>query len=679
MNNVATSGSDAYSYQHTSDPSWKPWRDLETFHGSYKNVTEGVDPDHSSLSTVTDTSSTVHNGIVSSIENVVHHQLPPVSFFANSSSLSSMSGGGVAYDAFPLQATTLTPSPACSRSQILASHNEITATAERASEQQEKPKFSASHRMVAEHGHLPVPAQTGIQAGAKISAGAASKAFDVYEFCDEDASEFTDVGVRFRDRKLSESVTLTNSVNSHPGSHMSLQSGYQQTRICGKDADGGIMSTAQNVATIFDMDSKSIRHIALPVKTEPVSFTSSTAGCIPLHVEQLGSCMTIGQRNRSPNGANCKRLRLNNDASGYLGFENAKTNNQLPNIHSLISNNRKMSDCDGSMMTFDRHPQRSFPSQPVKFPAQSLSVGNVTRSERVTSGPMSIKLVGVSAQSRSENTSCNTVVKCEYEPHSSVPLCQFSASTQSTRSPSTWMFNRSNAVSIANGQSPYPTYTGSEYHRYGIRQPNNMSTSQQADSHWADKNSYERSIDWRRVATFNHSGAVQSSYVGQNTFRNVPFTLLKTDSENLQHDSSSHVLDLRCNSSSEMSPSTSHVTHSQSFYPNLPHADPAGRHSSSQVRQTVTHSPSPHMKFSHLSYHHHQQQQQQRRQQLAVNVKTEALEEVKMTDEEKLMNRLKCNLIEEVPHCQCQGLLNAVDDILQTTVLSVVMKVCLCV
>ena len=695
MKNVATSGSDAYSYQHMSGPSWKSCHDLETFHGSYKNITDAVDPDHCSLSTVT--SNAVHNGIVSPVENVVHHQLPSVSFFTNSSSLSSMSGGGVVYDSFPLQATTLTPSPACSHSQILGSYNEITATAAGVSEPEEKANFSSSsHTMVIDHGHLPVPAPTGIQAGAKISAGASSKAFDVYEFRDEDDSAFKDVGVRFRDRKLSESVTSTNSVRSQPSNHMSLQSGYQQTRICGNEADGGIISAAQNVAMIFDMDSKSIHRISLPVKTEPVSFTSSAAGCMPSeqidstspNVNQSSSCMTIGERKLSPNGVNCKRLRLNNDANSYLDFETAKTNNHLPNIHNLISDTRKMNKCDGSMMPFDRLPQESFPSQPAKFMAQSLSsaVGNVTHSEHGTSGPVSIKLVGLSAQSRSVNSICNEVVKCEYDTYSSVPVCQFSASPQSARSPNTWLLNRNAVITTNNtyvirakplsvsGQSLYPTYTDSEYNRYGIRQPNSMSTSQQADSHWADKNSYERSVDWRHMATFNHSSGVQSGSVGQNTFRNIPVEVLKASSEDLQHSSSSSVLDLRCNNS-RMSPSTSYITRSQSFYPNLPHADTANRYNTSQVWQTIADSSSPRMKFSHLLYHH---QHQQQHQQMAVDVKKESLEEMKieMTDEEKLMNRLKCNLIEEAPHCQCQGLLCAVNDLsLSLSSLSVLLVV----
>lgn len=664
---------------HVSAPSCKPQHDLETFRSSYRNLTDAVGPDLCNLNTVN--SNAVQDGIVGSVENVVRDQLPSAWFSANNSSVS----GGVVCDAFPIPATALTPLTACSHSQVLNNRNDITATAVGVSEQPEKINFSMSpHTAGVDHGQLLALAPTRIQAGAKPLARTTSQAFDVYEFCDEDDSELPDVSISFRKRKLSKSAALANSVSSQLSSCVPVQSGYQRTGIfdstkkchSASETDAGVMSASQNVAMIFDMDSKSIRHVSLPVKTEPRSLYASSADSVPsmeinnasLHVKQSTGCVSVGERKLSlpSNDANCKRLRLHSNTSGYLASGNVGTNKHLPNICDLISSVKKTSECGGSMMTFDRWPQKSFMSSPVSFTAQSLSstFGSVTYPDHKPPDFPSIKLLDVSAQSHVVNVTCSEVVKCESVLSNSVPKCQqFLVTTQSAGNP--WLFNRNAAANNTyssrsgkpvpvSGQSVYPTYAGLEYRRYGIHQPKSISTSQQAGGHWEDKNNYESGVDWWRMAVTKHpSAAVHSNYVGQNTFRNVSFKEVKTGHENLQHDSLSYVLDLSCNNS-QMSPSTSGVNHGHDFRPNLPPTAAA----SSQVRPTIADSPSPHLHLNRQSYHHRQLQQQQ--QQLALTVKKEDLEEMtmKMTDEEKLMNRLKCNLLEEVPHCQCRSQLH---------------------
>ena len=706
MNNGSTLCSDADSHLHISDPSCKPQHDSETFRSSYGKLTNTIGSDHCNLKAVT--INTVPDDTVRSVEKPVHHQLPSALFSANTFSVSSMSGGAV-FDAYPIPATALTPLSAFNHSQTLSNHTDITATAVGVSKQPEKPILSmSSHTMSFDRGHLLALTPTRIQAGAKLGgntcnrqeqklSASQSKPFDVYEFCDEDDSELTSLGTSFRGGRLSASATSTNSVRSLPSSRISHPpSAYRRPSIydstkkyhSSSETDAGMISARQNVAVIFDMDSKSIRHVSLPVKTEPVILHALTADSVPstqvnstsVHVTQPTSYTSAGQRKHHllTNDTSCKRIRLNNNSSSYQGFENIKMETNLPNIHDLIPDVRQASKCDDSMMAFGNWSQKSSWSQPVNFTERSSSSAfrSVAHLGHKPSSYPLINPVEVSAQNHVVNRSCGGVGKCEYDEHaSSVPTCQFSVARQSATSACTWPFSGSAACPNSNtysiraivpvplsDQSMCPTYAGSEYCRYRIHQPNSMSVSEQAGSYWKEKNKYESSMNWWHMATTNHSGADQSQHVGQNTFRSTSFEVAKTDRVNPQHDALAHVLDLRCKHS-QMSPSASHVTHTLSFHPNLPPAASSSRYGASQVQQTISDNPSPHLHLGHHSYYQPQQQkQQQQQQQLDMNVKKEDLKEMRMelTDEENLMNRLKCNLIEEVPHCQCKGLLFAI-------------------
>ena len=622
-----------------------------------------------------------------SVENVGQHLLPPppVRFSTASVYVSSMSGG-VVYDAFPVLATALTPLPASasSHSQILSSHNEMIATAVEVLKQPE-PNHSASlDTKVLDHGRLLALAPTRIQDGAKTSASVDSKTFDVYEFRDEDDSEFACLGVGLRRGKPSGSVT--NSAGLPQTSHWSLQNDSQPTGVrdltkkchSASETDAGMMSTLQNVAMIFDMDSKSIRRISLPVKPEPVSLSISASDSVPLsainaslHVTQSTNCMSVnnealrvGHKKRSLPiyDVNCKQVRLNNNnASSYQAFEIAGTNSHLPNIQDLISNVRNVNEYGNSMITVDSWPEKSRLSQQVNFTARSQSLPTTYGNVRypVTPSYTTFKLVDVSTRN-------HAMIKCENESLNSLATGQLSVTAQSTRNPSTWLFNGNAANAVNNtcniraskpvpvsGQSVYPMFAGCGYHRYGIHQQNSMAVSHRPGSNGEAVKKYESDTEQWHTAKTNHSNAVQSTCDEKNSFEE------RNKHENLQPVSSSCVLDLCCNNS-KMSPSASMscITLGHSGYPNLLPAAVASRYNDSHIQQTVASGLSPHLPFSLDSHHHHHHQQQQH-QQLAQNMKKEDVEERKTvtTDEEKLMNRLKCNLIEEVLRCQCQGLL----------------------
>jgi len=661
VKNVATFGSDADTYLHVLNPSTKSEHDPAICHSSYSNLTNTGSHDHFNLNP--DAGGSTREGIVRSLENVAHQQLPSASSSASSSLPALSVGGGVTSNPFLCSATALTPLPlpAMSHSRFHIGHDDIATTAAAASKQPEKPvSFQSPHVPSVDHDQVFASTPAGTQVGARTATGTSSKAFDVYEFCDEDDDEFTK-GISLRGRKPSRSLPVSNSADPHPSSHVPLYSAHQQTsnydfmkkRHSTSEADAGMMSAPQNVATIFDMDSRLIHR----VKTEPGSLTALVSDYVPF------SQSADGQRKLSlpRDDANCKRLRLSNDTGGYVGLENVGTS-----IHDMISNVRKTSECGGGMMTFDKWHPNPFSLRPANFMPQSLPspVGNVEYPDRKPS----VKLLDVSAQRQHMNTS--EVVKRENDRPSSVPGHQFSAP-----SPSAWLFNwnataaSSNSSSIIRssqpvpviGQSVHPSYAGFGHHMYGIPQLNTMSTTRQAGIHWEDKNMYDSSIHWRNMALNNHSTAIQSSRVGQNTFGNVSSKVLKTDVDNVRRDSLSSVLDLSPNNS-QMSTSTSHVTRGHSFRLRLPHAAAASRCKASHAQKTVTDSSSPHpLRFSHHS-RHHQLEHQQHQQQLGLCVKKEDVkEEVKMTDEEKLLNRLKCNLVEEVPRCQCKGQLHVVN------------------
>jgi len=320
VKSVATLGSGADAYLHIPNPSTKSQHDLKTSRSSYTNLTNIGCPYRFNLNPVA--SSSMHQGNVHSVENVPHHQLPSAWFSANSLSPALEVGGGVIYNVYPHPAAGLTPLPVRSPSRVhISSSVDIATTAAPVLKQPEKPVFFQSpHTPVVDHDHLLALAPTRTQAGAKTARVTAPKALDVYEFCDEDDDEFTDGGISFRGRKPSTSVPLSNSADPQPSNHMPCQSARQQPGIYDSimkchsisETDAGRMSAPQNVATIFDMDSKAIHR----VKTEPVSLSALAADSVPsmevnstsLHVTQS----TARQRKLSLSGddADCKRPRL---------------------------------------------------------------------------------------------------------------------------------------------------------------------------------------------------------------------------------------------------------------------------------------------------------------------------------------------------------------------------------
>ena len=693
MKNVAALGFHAAAYSHRSEPLCKPQHDLATFRSSCGSSTGSVAPDQCIVNSVS--SSAVHNAIDNSLKNLVQHQLTSARFPSSSFCVSSMSGG-VVYDALPLLPTALTPLPAVSHNQIPAIHDVTPITTVEVSKQAESSNSVSSLTMVRDQALLTQASD------AKQSGSAACKAFDVYEFRDEDECELAGVGVSFRKGMPSRSAAKS---TLHSPRYRSVNS--QQTRVHDltgehrSEADTGLISAQRNVAMIFDMDSKSIHRISLPVKTEPclnklhpesvpqkaVDSTSLHVTCPTSHLSLQNSAVHVarGKYSMPDNDVKWKRVRLNSYTSSYPVFENRTTgNNCFSDIPGLISTVRHMSRCDGSSMMLDRWREKPGLLQPSNPVGEQKSVLSALRNVTCPDQKITVKSVDVSTRSHVTNTSCNEVVKCQNEPSSFVPTCQFPSAPQSAQSPHLWLANGQPAGTVNNlckmgnskpisvsGQSVCMSYAGPDYHRYGIHPQNSgVPVKPQPVSCQEEMGKFESS--WWHVAKADHPNAVRSNYVEQNTFRNVSSEGCKqyyTAGENLQHDALSCALDLSHtgSSSSQMSPSTSVITHNQGFHPNLPTAAAASRNIASRVEQTVTNSC-----FSHLPREHHsqnhvlQQQQQQQQQQLALSVKKEAIvEENRMMtdDEEKLMNRLKCNLFEEVPRCYCRGLPHTINDL----------------
>jgi len=674
VKDVATLGFHAAAHLPRSNPPCKPPHDLATFCSSYGKLTGTVAPDQYNVNPVT--SNAVHNGLVSSFKNVVQHQLQSSRFSSSSSYVSSMSGG-IVYDAFPLLATALTPSPALSSSQIITSHNEIPVPAVQVSNQSEPSYSISSLMMVPNRGPLAqAPA-------AKQSAGAASKAFDVYEFRDEDDCEPAGVGVSLRQRVPSRSAAKSSldsprrpSVDSQPTCVSNLTNEHQS------ETDAGLMSSQQNIAMIFDMDSKSVRHISLPVKTEhpdclPLKTVDSTSLCVSwptshLSLQNNAVPIACGKRSMPTNDVKRKQVKLDTNTSSYPALENVGTSSRLSEIPGLISTVRKMSEHDGSLMTFDRWHEKPGLLQPVNLTGEQESLSSSFRNVMYPG-----QKVDVSTGSHITNTSCSEMVKCKSYPSSTVPVCQFPAAPQSTRSPHMWLVSGKPATVVSDacniraskpmsvsGQSACMIYANPNYHGYGIRLQNSVSVKPQTISCQEERSKFESS--WWHVPKTNYSSAFQSNNVRQDVVRNMSFEEHKkrdTTGENLQYDALSHALDLSCTHNNlQMYPSTSLIFHSQSFHPNLLSTATAIRNNASHVEQIFTDSHVPYLPLTqHLPSHHLQQQQQQ---QLALSVeKKDIIEEYKMMvtdDEEKLMNRLKCNSIEEVPRCYCRGLQHTV-------------------
>jgi len=683
VKHVSAPGSHSSTHLHRSDLLHEPQHDLETFHSSYSNFTGTVGTGGNHLNTVTG-GNAVHSGRAGSVEGVVRHQLSSAGFSATGLSVSSISGG-VVIDAFPCPAIALTPWPVSSCGQILGSDSVMTATAVEVLKRPEPDhSMSPSHTMILDHGRRLALGPSRVQAGGKTSAAVASKASDIYEFRDEDDSEFAGMSIGFRSGKLSGSATCPPRT-----SHISLQNNSQPisvgdaTKRChtASETRAGTTSAPQNVAMIFDMDSKSIHRISLPVKHEPLYLNVAPSNSAPLTVmdETLSrvkpSPQNDAQRRKHSlpsNDTSHKRARLNSTTSSYLNFENGGSNNHLPpHIQDLISNVRKMNSRGSGSSAFDNWPDSSRLPQPVNstLGLQPLSFETVTCPDRTTYGYMAVKPVDVPIRSSVSNASCSEVMKYKNEPFSSVLTGRFSVAMRSSKSPYVRSVNKNvagatNDMSSINAIKPvpvieksmYPVYAGSEYY---VHQQNRMAVSQQPNSHVKDRNKYESDIKWLHAAKMDHSSAVQSTYLEQNTSRNVSLEGSKKRdivSESSQQDALSYVLDLSCTDSQW---SASHVTPGHSFHPDLSPAAAASRYSDNKARQIVTAGLPHRLPFG--DYSHHQLQQQK---QLALNVKKEDMGETKMmTDEEKLADRLKRNTIEEAPQCRCRGLMLIVNNL----------------
>ena len=683
VKHVSAPGSHSTTHLHRSDLLREPQHDLETFCGSYRNVTGTVGPGGNNMNAVT--GNAMHSGRAESVEGVLRHQLSSGGFTATSVSVSSISGG-VVCDAFPCPAIALTPWPVSSHSQILGSDSVLTATAVEVLKQPESGHSMSPSHTILDHGRCLALGPSRVQASGKTSATVASKAPDIYEFHDEDDSEFAGMSIGFRRGKLSGSAMCAPRT-----SHISLRNNSQPIGVgdankrcyTASETRAGTTSAPQNVATIFDMDSKSIHRISLPVKHEPLYLNVTSSNSVPLTVmdETLSHLTPPSPQNEAQRrkhslpstDASHKRARLNSSMSSLLNFENGGSNNRLPpHIQDLISNVRKMNNCGSGTSAFDSWPESYRLSQPVNstLGLQPLSFETMRCPDRMTCGYMAVKPVDVPIRSSVANASCSEVMKYKNEPFSSVSTGQFSVAMQSSKSPYMRSVNE-NVAGVTNNmygvsaikpvpvieKSMYPGYAGSEYY---VDQQNRMSVSQQARSHGKVRNKYESDTKWLHAAKTDQSSAVRSTRLEQNTSRNVSLEGGKKRdivSESSQHDALSYVLDLSCTDSQV---SASHVTHGHSFQPNLSSsAAAASRNSDNEARQRVTGGLPYHPPYSHYSHHQLQSQKQ-----LALNVKKEDIGETKMmTDEEKLADRLKRNTIEEAPHCLCRGLMLIVNNL----------------
>jgi len=642
VKNFASVGFNASTYLHRPDSLCKSQHDLETSPGSYRTAS----PVHCNAN-----GTAKLNGTVTSAENVVQCQLS--SSLSSGLCVSSISDGAV-HDTFPHLATVQTPLPSSSHSNVIANHNKMTVSAE-ALKQPESNHSMLALTAVPKYGRLLPLAATRTEAETKPSTVAATKAFDVYEFRDEeDDHELSGVGLSFRQGKPS---------RSQPANAGTL------TQKCrpAAETDAGMMTVQQNIAMIFDMDSKSIRHISLPVKTEPIS----RSGCIPLtmldsssmHLKQPAGCMAPQNngrgKHRQPNDCvNQKRMRLNSSTDSCLAFEKLQTNSCLPNVQDLAFAARKTNKCDSNLMAFSRWPEWCGLSQLADSPAQPQS-----SSLKTGSGSTSVRLLDVSAGSHitDTSTSCSEVAKCESEHCTCVQSREFPVVAQLARSPHAWTVNgksAGNQHSIVaskplpvNSQSVHAKYTSSDYDRYGIHPHSRPFVGQHLVSCGQQKSECESKL-WHYGKVHNYS-AVQSKSVHQNSFTGVPFDRCNYDSarENFHQDALSSVLDLS-HSRSQIS-SQSSVTHSDSLHPHLLPASAApGNTLQRQISPTVTDGLLSHLPHKHHLDHYQQQQQQ------GLSVKKEDSEDRMMTsDKEKLMNRLQGNLIEEVPRCQCRGII----------------------
>jgi len=684
VNDAKTLGLHTSAYLHRSDSQCIPQQDFATFRSSNGNVTGTFASNLCNVNQVP--SSDVHSGMVSSVRNVIQHQLPSAGL--------SMSGG-VVYDAYPLLATALTPLPAFNH--FSPSHSEMPVSTVEVSKQPETNHSTASLTMVHDSGPLLAQVPNLIQAKAKQSASATFSAFDVYEFRDEDDCKPVGVNATF-DQGMPSRSTANNTLDSlkHHSTDSRLPCVGDLTGKHHSETDAGLMPAQQNVAVIFDMDSKSIRHVSLPVKTEP-GLNESHSDSIPLktidstsmHVTWPTSYMPIqndarhvgyGKHSLLTNDMANKRVRLYSNAGSFPALANVGTNSSLSDIPELIV--RKMNKFDGRAMAFDGVHEKPVLLQHADFAGDPESSSSAFINVTSPAQKVSIKLEDVCTTSHVSNTSCSEMVKCKSESSGGIPSYQFPAAPPSTSNPQMCRVNRMPAAAVGNmygvrastpvsssGQFMYMKYAGSNYVRYGIPVQKNVPVKPQPVISMRQNSKCESS--WWHVDKPDHSNAVQSNYVEQSTFGDVSFEGRKqyiTAGENVHCNALSHVLDLSYNSS-QVSPSPSVVTGNNSFYPNLPPTAAVSRNSASVVQQTAADSHLPHVSLEH---HSHSQQQQQ--QQLALSViKEEVIENIKtMTDdEEKLMNRLKCDLIEEAPHCQCRGLLHTVQKIVRRILLFV--------
>ena len=593
----------AATYHHISHPVCNPQQhDLENFHSTYRN----------SAGTNMPTSYNLNASVSSAAdESVVQHQLSSTRF-----STSGLMSGGVVYNVLPIPAIALTPVPAASHS-VFSSHYETATPPVEVLTLQEQNSLASTHTVVLDPNHLIALGPTDIQAGRKTSGNDGSQAFDVYEFLDEDDSEMANKGIGFRRAKQQRSVT--DSASSLQSS--SMNDHEQSTKKCpsASETDANVMSALPHVAVIFDMDSKSVRRVSLPVKMEPapVPLTVKYDASLPFcHSTNNMTDLQAGHRKRylPISDMNPKTARLGNiNTSGHLVSENTETDKHLRNLWysiSDISDGRKM---DERVTTFTNRLEKSCQSRPVDFTAAPSTLNDVRGHDLMTPCYATVRLVDLSAKNPVTNASCSKGTKSDNKRFSSF----------SHRSPHTWLYN-GNRQGTASNSSSNPASS---------HQQKGTAVSQLME----DKCSYSSDINWWHIAKTDNYSTAQTNYVKPNAFGNVSVKgRNKRDvSENLQSDVCA--LDL-----SSVSPCISHVTPSQSFHP----AAATLRYNDNQIWTTASGS---------LPFNNHQQQPLQK---VALNVKKEETKMTMLSAEEKLMNRLKSNLIEEVPRCQCKGRLH---------------------
>ena len=561
--NVATVGSHQSSHLlHSSDPSCRPQHSLETqFHCNQRTLNYSAAGHANGLSCPD-----IHNGIIGSGQQ--QHLLSQGALFSFSLPVSSSEGAGK----YPILATALASLPASSHNQLSSNNNKMTVTTILNQLEQNHPSQSQTLQCNGDD-HLSL-------ASGRIWAtdDSASKQF----FYDGNSRQ----GISFRPGIESASVT-----------NYQLSSRIHNSIDSSSESDAGIQH--QNVAMIFDMDSKSIRHVSSAVPMAPLSLIHSTqmqpAGFVsPLNSAHVGNRM--------------------NSSTCYPTF-------YLPRAKSLLPPVLRSTDYGGTMTAArDRwHEQRPQP-QSDRFSGVHQPFSTAMYWNLQPLACTAVKLVSTGACS-------SEAVKCESQVGGGLQMWTANGIPASAALP----------LSVTGGQSPYQAQSDLHHQQLGIRQQNSISHRQRHGSHSVQKIGSES--DWLHSS---HFGAVHSNCDSQNAARNVSSFDYSKKCEDVQHSSTFHVLDLSSSSQSRIS------SDARFRLPCVSTATVSSVNSATMINSNALPSHRP-------PYRHYQHQQQQHQ---TLNVKEELSGEMRAAGDEaeKLLNRLKCNLIEEVPRCHCRGL-----------------------